>query len=80
MTSAFSTWCTPTSECTPTSDARELTGDGKESDPDPQRTCPCGGYSQGIAVGDFVITAGMGPADPATGDVVGGNDVAEQTR
>lgn len=41
---------------------------------------PAGGYSQGIAVGDFVFTAGMGPADPVTGDLVGGNDVAEQTR
>lgn len=39
---------------------------------------PVGGYSQAIAVGDFVFTAGMGPIDPATGGVVG-HDVATQT-
>ncbi|MDQ1709141.1 MAG: 2-iminobutanoate/2-iminopropanoate deaminase [Frankiaceae bacterium] len=41
---------------------------------------PGGGYSQGMAAGDFVFTAGMGPADPATGALVGPGDVAEQTR
>jgi 2-iminobutanoate/2-iminopropanoate deaminase len=39
---------------------------------------PGGGYSQAVAVGDFVFTAGMGPIDPATGGVVG-HDVATQT-
>jgi reactive intermediate/imine deaminase len=41
---------------------------------------PGGGYSQGIAAGNFVFTAGMGPGDPATGELVGPDDVAEQTR
>ncbi|WP_019631743.1 RidA family protein [Actinomadura atramentaria] len=40
---------------------------------------PGGTYSQGLVVGDFVYTAGMGPIDPATGAVVG-DDVATQTR
>ncbi|HEY3502634.1 MAG TPA: Rid family hydrolase [Actinocatenispora sp.] len=40
---------------------------------------PAGGYSQGVAAGGFVYTAGMGPIDPATGKVVG-EDVATQTR
>jgi 2-iminobutanoate/2-iminopropanoate deaminase len=40
---------------------------------------PAGAYSQGLVVGDFVYTAGMGPIDPETGKVVG-DDVAEQTR
>jgi 2-iminobutanoate/2-iminopropanoate deaminase len=39
---------------------------------------PVGAYSQGIVIGDFVYTSGMGPLDPATGEVVGA-DVAEQT-
>jgi len=39
---------------------------------------PRGSYSQAIAVGDLVFTAGMGPVDPATGAVVG-DDVATQT-
>jgi len=39
---------------------------------------PGGGYSQAIAVGGLVFTAGMGPVDPATGVVVG-HDVATQT-
>ena len=28
---------------------------------------PVGAYSQGLVVGDFVYTSGMGPLDPATG-------------
>jgi len=40
---------------------------------------PGGAYSQGIAAGEFVFTAGQGPNDPATGAVVG-EDVATQTR
>jgi len=40
---------------------------------------PAGAYSQGIAAGEFVFTAGQGPIDPATGEVVG-EDVATQTR
>jgi 2-iminobutanoate/2-iminopropanoate deaminase len=39
---------------------------------------PGGGYSQAIVAGQFVYTAGMGPVDPATGQVVG-DDVASQT-
>jgi 2-iminobutanoate/2-iminopropanoate deaminase len=39
---------------------------------------PGGSYSQAIAVGDLVFTAGMAPVDPATGAVVG-DDVAAQT-
>lgn len=40
---------------------------------------PVGAYSQGLVVGDFVYTSGMGPLDPETGEIVGA-DVAEQTR
>jgi 2-iminobutanoate/2-iminopropanoate deaminase len=40
---------------------------------------PVGAYSQGLVVGDFVYTSGMGPLDPATGEIVG-DDVATQTR
>ncbi|WP_327087222.1 Rid family detoxifying hydrolase [Nonomuraea sp. NBC_01738] len=39
---------------------------------------PVGAYSQGLVVGDFVYTSGMGPLDPGTGQVVG-DDVAAQT-
>ncbi|GAA1023732.1 Rid family detoxifying hydrolase [Acrocarpospora pleiomorpha] len=39
---------------------------------------PVGPYSQGLVVGDFVYTAGVGPLDAVTGEVVG-VDVAEQT-
>ncbi|MBF8189407.1 RidA family protein [Nonomuraea sp. K274] len=39
---------------------------------------PVGAYSQGLVVGDFVYTSGMGPLDPHTGEVVG-TDVAAQT-
>jgi reactive intermediate/imine deaminase len=40
---------------------------------------PAGPYSHGIVAGGFVFTAGFGPQDPATGDVVEGG-VYEQTR
>ena len=39
---------------------------------------PGGSYSQGIAIGNLVFTAGMVPIDPATGKVPG-DDVASQT-
>ncbi|MCT9928958.1 Rid family detoxifying hydrolase [Planotetraspora sp. A-T 1434] len=39
---------------------------------------PVAAYSQGLVVGDFVYTSGMGPLDPVTGEVVG-DDVAAQT-
>ncbi|MEW1836468.1 Rid family detoxifying hydrolase [Nonomuraea angiospora] len=39
---------------------------------------PIGAYSQGLVVGDFVYTSGMGPLDPRTGEIVG-DDVATQT-
>ena len=38
---------------------------------------PAGAYSQGLAAGPFVFTAGMGPLDPATRAVLG-DTVAEQ--
>lgn len=40
---------------------------------------PSGAYSQGIRSGGFVFTAGVGPQDPGTGAIVGG-DVETQTR
>lgn len=39
---------------------------------------PTASYSQGVAVGGFVFTAGMGPLDLTTGTVVG-ETIAEQT-
>ncbi|GAA4061788.1 RidA family protein [Nonomuraea soli] len=39
---------------------------------------PVGAYSQGLVVGDFVYTSGMGPLDPETGQVVG-DDIETQT-
>ncbi len=41
----------------------------------PPRSAPT---RQGLVVGDFVYTSGMGPLDPVTGEVVG-DDVAAQT-
>ncbi len=40
---------------------------------------PGGTYSQAVVAGDYVYTAGAGPADPVTGKIVG-DDVATQTR
>lgn len=42
---------------------------------------PAGGYSQGVrgSASELVFTAGFGPTDPGTGQVVGA-DVAAQTR
>jgi 2-iminobutanoate/2-iminopropanoate deaminase len=40
---------------------------------------PGGAYSQAVAANGFLYTAGMGPADPATGKIVG-TDVATQTK
>lgn len=40
---------------------------------------PRGAYSQGIAVGDVVYTAGLGPLDPKTKEIVG-DEAGEQTR
>jgi 2-iminobutanoate/2-iminopropanoate deaminase len=39
---------------------------------------PAGPYSQGVAAGGLVFTAGFGPQDPATGAVA--PDAGEQTR
>ena len=39
---------------------------------------PMGPYSQGMRVGDLVFTAGMGPLDPETREVVG-DTIEEQT-
>jgi 2-iminobutanoate/2-iminopropanoate deaminase len=38
-----------------------------------------GPYSQAIALGDMVVTAGQIALDPATMELVGGDDVAAQT-
>ncbi len=40
---------------------------------------PAGPYSQGVVAGGLLFTAGFGPQDPATGEVVPGG-VYEQTR
>jgi len=40
---------------------------------------PAGPYSHGVVANGFLYTAGFGPQDPTTGDVVAGG-VAEQTR
>jgi len=39
---------------------------------------PGGAYSQGLRVGDFIFTAGQGPWDPVTRQVIG-NTIEEQT-
>jgi 2-iminobutanoate/2-iminopropanoate deaminase len=39
---------------------------------------PVGAYSQGLVVGDFVYTSGMGPLNPQTGEIVG-DTIEEQT-
>ena len=40
---------------------------------------PAGAYSQGLAIGGLVFTAGVGAHDPQNGELLG-EDVAEQTR
>jgi 2-iminobutanoate/2-iminopropanoate deaminase len=40
---------------------------------------PRGAYSQAVVAGDLIVTAGFGPVDPVTREIVG-TDVAEQTR
>jgi len=44
----------------------------------PTAPAPGGSYSQAVAANGFLYTAGMGPIDPATGDIVG-EDVGDQT-
>jgi 2-iminobutanoate/2-iminopropanoate deaminase len=51
---------------------------GKQEIRTVEGAAPVGAYSQGLVVGDFVYTSGMGPLDPETGDIVDG-DVAAQT-
>ncbi|MBO4205275.1 Rid family detoxifying hydrolase [Micromonospora echinofusca] len=43
-----------------------------------QAPAPAGAYSQALVVGGMIYTAGMGPADPATGELVG-DDIDTQT-
>jgi reactive intermediate/imine deaminase len=40
---------------------------------------PKGAYCQAIAAGGLLFTAGFGPVDPATGEIVG-TEIVEQTR
>jgi 2-iminobutanoate/2-iminopropanoate deaminase len=51
---------------------------GKQEIRTTEGAAPVGAYSQGLVVGEFVYTSGMGPLDPETGEVIGG-DVAAQT-
>lgn len=44
----------------------------------PNAPTPAGPYSHGVVANGFLYTAGFGPQDPATGEVVPGG-VAEQT-
>lgn len=44
----------------------------------PNAPVPAGPYSHGVVAGGFIFTAGFGPQDPATGQVVAGG-VYEQT-
>lgn len=41
---------------------------------------PGGWYSQAYRVGDLVYTAGITPADPKTGELIGLGDIRAQTR
>lgn len=45
----------------------------------PRAGAPSGAYSQAIRVGHLVWTAGMGPTDPLTGQMVAPGDIAAQT-
>lgn len=44
-----------------------------------QAPAPSGAYSQALVVGPLCFTAGVGPADPVTGQVTGAT-IEEQTR
>lgn len=44
----------------------------------PDAPAPGGSYSQAVVVGGVVYTAGFGPQDPRTGEVVG-DDITAQT-
>lgn len=39
---------------------------------------PAGGYSQGVVAGSLIFTAGQGPLNPDSGELVG-SDIREQT-
>jgi len=41
---------------------------------------PKGAYSPGVRAGDLLFVSGQVPRDPRTGELVGGDDVAAQTR
>jgi 2-iminobutanoate/2-iminopropanoate deaminase len=41
---------------------------------------PIGPYSQAIRIGDLLFCSGQIPLDPATGELVGGEEITEQTR
>lgn len=45
----------------------------------PNAPAPAGPYSHGVVAGGFIFTAGFGPHDPETGEVVAGG-VYEQTQ
>jgi 2-iminobutanoate/2-iminopropanoate deaminase len=41
---------------------------------------PIGPYSQAIRIGDLLFCSGQIPLDPATGELVGGEEITAQTR
>ena len=45
----------------------------------PDAPAAIGPYSQAVRAGQFVFLSGQIPLDPATGEMVGGDDVARQT-
>lgn len=57
-----------------------MSGHKKEAVTTSEAPAPRGWYSQAVVVGDLVVTAGFGPVHPETRELVGGDDVAEQTR
>jgi 2-iminobutanoate/2-iminopropanoate deaminase len=52
----------------------------KQSVTTTEAPAPRGWYSQAVVVGDLVFTSGFGPVEPETRELVGGDDVGEQTR